>query len=151
MKKTAIYLVLILLVLTGCKKYEEGPAISLRSKEARLCQEWKLDKYLVNGEDFNYFEEQNWTFDKNGTLKVYINYGIYDEEAEFEWKWTGDKEAIEIYSSTKSTNSFIQLIHDLKKIQQDDWITIEIKKLKFDEFVLERTENDETIRLEFVK
>lgn len=151
MKNTIIYLLLALFAISGCKKYDEGPAISLRSKEKRLCQEWKLDKYLVNGEDFDYFEEQIWTFDKNGTLKVYINYGTYDEEAEFEWKWANKKEDIEIFSLATKDKSFPVVFQGYKNVAEENRITVQIKKLKFDEFVLENTEEGETIRFEFVK
>lgn len=50
MKKLTIYLSLLLIVATTCKKYEEGPAISLRSKENRLYQTWKGKEIYRNGE-----------------------------------------------------------------------------------------------------
>lgn len=33
------------LIFTSCKKYEEGPLLSLRTKNARLTGEWKLVSY----------------------------------------------------------------------------------------------------------
>ena len=147
MKNAVIYLFLALFAISGCKKYDEGPAISLRSKEKRLCQEWKLDSYLVNGEDFNYFEEQVWTIEKNGTLIVYIDYGVYDEEAEFEWRWSDKKEGIEIYDNSYKSKFF----SDFKNISDEDWVSVDIKRLTFDELFLEHTEGDENIRFEFIK
>lgn len=35
----------------SCSKYEEGPKISLRSKEARVENTWKVEKYYKNSED----------------------------------------------------------------------------------------------------
>jgi len=41
----------ILLVFSGCKKYEDGPVFSLLTKKARLTGEWSLDSYSVNEAD----------------------------------------------------------------------------------------------------
>ena len=35
----------------GCKKYEEGPLISLRTKKARLSGDWDVKSLTKNGED----------------------------------------------------------------------------------------------------
>lgn len=35
----------------GCKKYDEGPAFSLRSKKTRLIGEWEVTSYLENEKD----------------------------------------------------------------------------------------------------
>jgi len=38
-------------LLTDCKKYPEGPALSLLTKKARIVNTWKIDKYLENDTD----------------------------------------------------------------------------------------------------
>jgi hypothetical protein len=40
----------LLVVLSGCK-YEDGPFLSLRSKQERVVNEWKLETYLRNGQE----------------------------------------------------------------------------------------------------
>jgi hypothetical protein len=47
----AIILVATMFAWSGCKKYEEGPAFSLRSKKDRVVGKWKVEKYLENGTD----------------------------------------------------------------------------------------------------
>lgn len=37
--------------LTSCKKYEDGPMLSLRSKKHRVVNDWKLDRYFINDTD----------------------------------------------------------------------------------------------------
>jgi len=50
MKKLATIFVLIsIVILNGCSKYEDGPVFSLRSKKARLVNKWKLEKLLIDG------------------------------------------------------------------------------------------------------
>jgi hypothetical protein len=39
----------MLVILASCKKYEEGPAFSLRKQSARLKGEWTMDTRLING------------------------------------------------------------------------------------------------------
>lgn len=39
----------VLFICPSCKKYEEGPGISLRSKKARFTGIWQLTKWTVDG------------------------------------------------------------------------------------------------------
>ena len=52
MKNLVTFCVLILvLVLNGCSKYEDGPNLSLRTKKGRLVNKWKWEKVFVNGKE----------------------------------------------------------------------------------------------------
>jgi hypothetical protein len=53
MKKTTITIIgiIAMLIFTECKKYQEGPLISFRSKKSRIEGKWKFDKVLSNGVD----------------------------------------------------------------------------------------------------
>ena len=61
MKTTSKILVVAILALgvqlTSCKKYEDGPAISLKSKNKRLVGDWELEKLegISSYEDFLYY------------------------------------------------------------------------------------------------
>ena len=51
MKKTLTFLLLAaLLLLVGCK-YDDGPLVSIRSKEARVVNTWVPEKATINGVD----------------------------------------------------------------------------------------------------
>lgn len=90
MKKIIFLIGLTLIsVFSSCKKYDEGPGLSLRSKMNRLCGEWEITELMVNNENnlhWNYSdnlicsdgstvyyqESYNinqflWTFSKDGT------------------------------------------------------------------------------------
>lgn len=149
MKKTAIYLVLILLALTGCKKYEEGPAISLRSKEARLCQEWKTDNYLQNGESYIFFVEQYWNINKDGTMEMTTIYDENDEATDtYSWRWVDNKESIEIQFSVEKKN---HAFYPLKSTKTNEWIKLNIKKLKNENLVFETEIEGADYRIELIK
>jgi len=50
-KNTLILFSMLVVLLAGCGKYDNGPFLSLRSKNARLSGEWKVVKYDYNWTD----------------------------------------------------------------------------------------------------
>jgi hypothetical protein len=71
-----IFVFLILLADCGCKKYPQGPAISLRSKKSRLSQQWKLTQYYVDDSErtvefLQYYQTYQLNISKDGTMDVY--------------------------------------------------------------------------------
>ena len=63
--------VVVATTFTSCKKYPDGPTISLRSKAARVANTWKVEKYLLNVTDqtaaFNAFASSfTETYTKDG-------------------------------------------------------------------------------------
>jgi len=158
MKKAPIYLVLFLSIFSSCKKYDEGPAISLRSKEKRLCQEWKLKKIELNGtidpdEDFSYYY---WDIHKEGTIDARLKYtDESDEETiELDWEWINDKEGIKItsrYGKKEGTHHFQSLLKSNSSVNDDGAIEFEIMRLTYDELILEFEEDSDKYRIEFGK
>lgn len=71
-KKTLSVLLILLgaFLLPGiqsCKKYEEGPLISLRSRSERVANTWKVDNYKKNGNDLtSLMSGYTETFTKSG-------------------------------------------------------------------------------------
>ena len=57
--KKLVYLAFVLMIgaitITSCRKYEEGPNISLRSKEARIANNWRIESAQLNGVNKNTF------------------------------------------------------------------------------------------------
>ncbi|MFH1321027.1 MAG: hypothetical protein ABII90_10290 [Bacteroidota bacterium] len=45
-------LILISMNFTSCKKYPEGPLISLRTPEKRLIGTWEIKEFEIDGQDF---------------------------------------------------------------------------------------------------
>ena len=98
MKKTLLLFCALLLSLPilffSCKKYEEGPLISLLTKKSRLCGEWKLESYTLNDTDltsaFQQAHSANYilTISKDETYKEKGNFS--DEGT---WRFRDDKEA----------------------------------------------------------
>jgi len=79
--------------LTGCKKYEDGPALSFSSKTARVSNTWKVMSYTINSADItpfltsiNYTE----TYDKDGNY----SYNSTLNAGAGKWEFQADKEQI---------------------------------------------------------
>ena len=47
-----IFATMMVIGIQGCKKYPDGPMISLSSRTARVSNSWKVDNYKVNGDDY---------------------------------------------------------------------------------------------------
>jgi hypothetical protein len=65
-RNTILLLVASTFILTGsCKKYPDGPLISLRTKEHRIAGTWDVEYFSING------------FDSTSYLKSQPFYGMY--------------------------------------------------------------------------
>jgi hypothetical protein len=140
------------MVVGACKKYDEGPLISLRTKESRLCREWKLDKYTVNG-----VEQAN---DANGTLEFKKDGSLTDTyhtenlgvlEFRGTWHFTQDKKYIEISElSCKIKKDSYGLSSLFKNISDAEWTEYEIMRLTAKEFFIVRYVNTaDELRFEY--
>lgn len=103
--------------LSRCKKYEEGPAISFRSKTARVANTWKVESYTVNGVDLtstlnniNYTE----TYDKDGNYSYSSTLG----SGSGKWEFQSSKEQIK-RSGVSGQSSETLIILKLK--QKEFW------------------------------
>lgn len=96
MKKIAPVFFLLLLVVS-CKKYEDGPALSLRTKTHRLVNTWVVESVTENGTDVTSafktaYPEYMLTITKQNTyvLTYKLNSGVeYKENGT--WIYNGDR------------------------------------------------------------
>jgi hypothetical protein len=79
--KTSMKLILILTSVSvsfnSCKKFEDGPLLSVRTKDARLSNDWILNQVLKDGVDYtssylNTSEYCSLILTENGTYNWYI-------------------------------------------------------------------------------
>lgn len=102
---------------TGCKKYEEGPSLSLRSKKARVANEWRVE-YAYDLEDGEIntsdFTGETWEFTKKGEW-IEREYGVIEKSGT--WEFISDKESIKI---TKPNN--VDYYNILKLKENEMWL-----------------------------
>ena len=76
---------------TGCKKYPDGPAFSLKSKTGRLTGTWKIVE--SNGEipsDYDIYL----IFEKNNDFKEKVEYDGGSYTVNGSWSWGDKKESV---------------------------------------------------------
>ncbi|HTF80291.1 MAG TPA: hypothetical protein VL947_01145 [Cytophagales bacterium] len=84
--------------VTSCKKYEDGPLLSLRSREARVANVWKVETVLKNGNDvtgdYDNYEE---IYEKGGKYSYTWTFGGVSGTGTGKWKFQNDDEEIRLY------------------------------------------------------
>ena len=83
--------IISLTILSSCGKYEEGPKISLRSKKARLCGDWTIEKATYDGTDITSFVSgMTLDIEKDGGYKMKLG----SQQEEGKWKLGEDKDDV---------------------------------------------------------
>ena len=93
--------VIIILSFSSCKKYEDGPRLSLKSKKARLVGEWEV----VDVENARGFEDGSiiLEFDKDGDFTFSYEFFGYDYSFDGDWEWEDNKEVIQVEIDNSNT------------------------------------------------
>ena len=117
-----------MLLNSGCKKYEEGPLLSIRSKKARIVNDWVVVKSYVNGkeEDLeNTTEEMEFKDDYTGRYK-YTGSSIFGEskyEINFKWDFNRDKTKLIInYLDDDGNEEYVVDYLILKLYENELWL-----------------------------
>ena len=99
------------IALSGCNKYDDGPAFSLLTKKQRLTGDWEIKKFIPYGQNNINVNGNSMDieFDKDGDFELtivsvnteYNYYGnpstyteVYNEKGE--WEFSSDKEEVEL-------------------------------------------------------
>ena len=115
-----IFIALIaMFIMPACKKYVDGPAISFRSKKARLVNQWKIDKVIAQGVDIT----SDFTTDKPDYVAEFKENGDYSESYQEtpdsttvlsgQWEFTSDKKGVNlIFGAVSYTSTILKLKND---------------------------------------
>jgi len=96
-------------ILPACKKYEEGPMISFRTKKGRLENTWKVEKWMLNGVEQNIapYSGQTIQFTKEGN----VTFAVGAFALTGTWKFINDKEDVEItFTGSTAPDDTIHII-----------------------------------------
>ncbi|MDD4149454.1 MAG: hypothetical protein PHE33_05445 [Bacteroidales bacterium] len=140
MKTKVFILILVMFGLTfsSCKKYEDGPALSLKSKNARITGEWKLVAYSYERTSTSGITTS--TYDGTTMITAYGSYPysrtlIIDKDGTYTYKETND-------GDTEEHTSYWSWIDGAKGKEQINFYSDDlynIKKLANKELVFENT------------
>jgi hypothetical protein len=122
MRKNRIYLltIIIILSLVSCKKYDDGPSLSLRSKKARVVGKWVTEYWLVNKYEQIYMldtsRKAEFTDDGKYIYHEYNPFTHHVTNAEGTWEFRKEKEQLLLSLPNQADSSAYQL-WDIKRLK----------------------------------
>ena len=77
-KKALACILITISSIIACKKYPDGPGLSLASRTSRVVNTWKMENVILNGSDItSFYINSNYieTYDKNGNYSYSSTFG----------------------------------------------------------------------------
>lgn len=102
---------LLMPTLQSCQKYPDGLPISFRSRAARLANNWKVENYKINGDDYtSLVESYTESFTKSGDFSY--SWGFLNGSGT--WKFQDKDEQVQLDGSDgqASRTLFIQKLEE---------------------------------------
>ncbi|MCX6352058.1 MAG: hypothetical protein NTX03_09375 [Bacteroidetes bacterium] len=120
MKNKLILIFLVAFTLNSCKKYEEGPTISFRTKTDRLVGEWVWAKIIEDSKEKTLSQDDLdnvWEFKKDNS-SVITNPGKSTER--YHWEFSDDAKSVFI---TFENSSLAIKMSILRLTNSEFWYT----------------------------
>lgn len=114
--RTLALLFIIAATFSGCKKYEEGPKFSLRTKKMRLCHEWKITSLSINGIEVTAPVDYKLDIEKSGSY--HTSFAGFTDEG----KWELGEDKDDIYTTSNVPGSLEQAFRILKLKNDELWL-----------------------------
>ncbi|MFP4367499.1 MAG: hypothetical protein ACLFQA_10435 [Bacteroidales bacterium] len=120
---TGLMLMVLLIVLSSCQKYEDGPWFSIYSKQERVTGNWYFELVREDGVDkTEEYADQRVNMSKNGDL--YWVQGYYDSPWDTygpggTWKFANDKNQIEMHFTLGVTEEYT-IVWDITRMAYAD-------------------------------
>lgn len=119
-----ICLSIIAIVLPACRKYEEGPLLSIRSREKRVENAWKAQTVTRNGYDITLrYDFYHIDFKSGGGFSQKAKdsqTGIEAEDSRPKWALASNDLQIRLTYSNKLGKDSVYLFMDVKRIANDN-------------------------------
>lgn len=111
LKFTTLLLALAIVFGSTSCKYEDGPALSLRTKTSRIAREWNIEKYVdANGIETTETDSPVYEFDKDGNLKVTYTYLGTTTSFDGKWEFVDSKKSVKItFDGDSETEEILRL------------------------------------------
>lgn len=115
-----VFAVILLLSIQGCKKYPDGPMISLTSRTERVANSWKVDNYKVNGDDYTslvagytelFSTDGNYSY-KFGLISGTGTWAFQNKDAEIRITGTDNQSNVTLYIQKLEEEQFWYYIMD---------------------------------------
>ena len=116
--KYTFFILAVIVGLQSCTKFDDGPLISLRTKEQRLANDWKIE-YSINLKTGvkHSADYESWilSFDKGGSYTNTIYYGSVESTSNGSWEINGSQLKIKKSNNSETANEFYTITRLTKK------------------------------------
>jgi hypothetical protein len=124
--KLFILFVVAFLAVSGCKKYPDGPYISLLPKNYRLAEDWRKNKIYKNGNDISteyltHIRHESLNVDKRGNFNYYLTSDTGYLTYGGSWTFSPDKTVI-YFSYFLGAQSMNDVFLILRLKEHDLWL-----------------------------
>jgi hypothetical protein len=132
MLKSIIIVLLITFSLPFCTEYEEGPYFSLRSKEKKVCQQWKVQSVTDLQSEQTYtsmYRDWEVEISSAGTYSKKI---VYLNELTMEtgtWEFDGSKHIRFYYTS--NNNPFLKKYEIIRLTKNEMWLRDDLEEIHY--------------------
>lgn len=92
-----LWILFLLVGISGCKKYQDGPWLSLATKKSRLVNTWQVNEAIdrLGLEVTAQFQGYSFQFEGDGSAQVIFPNPIDPDTLEGTWNWMDEKEILE--------------------------------------------------------
>ena len=163
LKKIVFFFVVIVFIANAsCKKYPDGPLLSLHSKGERICNYWHVDYFSINGNDstsylkgqsfFGYYHFKKASDDRSLFVTggdCYYDTDNYNFYGEGKWGFVNNKKSISIHLNFNPSFSNGYSIGPFRYDFGSNTIVWDIMRLEQHELWLKTTYNGKEYLVKF--
>lgn len=96
----------LIFVLSACKKYEEGPTLSLTTKKYRVSGDWKAERIISKSGDVEFVQSNVvWRINKDETFEVLEGNSIIEKGT---WDFSQNKDYLMFTSKDEGTVDVVE-------------------------------------------
>lgn len=115
---------IVALALSACQKYEEGPVLSLRSRESRVENAWKAATITRNGYDITlHYEKYEVDFKSGGGCKLYAKdsqTGVEVTDEKPKWALAANDLQLRLTYQNKDKKDSLYQFMDILRLSNDN-------------------------------
>lgn len=112
------------LILSSCKKYDDGPSLSFRSKKERLANTWVFESVVNSAGEVETADYALWelTLDKKGDALITYRFSTITNTEDATWSFESSKTRLKIDYSTSLITSLFPKEYIIKKLKEKDMV-----------------------------
>ncbi len=133
----AVFALILMLAFASCRKYDDGPTVSFRSKEARVENVWKVESISRNDlDESDLYQSITWNFqdaNSEGVGQLEWTYRLEGDSADVVFPATWELATLD--EQIKLT--YLDIVDPINSVIETRLLYLDIRRLAEDEFWFE--------------